>query len=60
MKIKIPHIIKFLGKVGAEMLLPETLKAHHKYQFEFYYLYFYLGKINWLKLYRDQKKSILN
>ena len=39
-KIKILHIIKSLGRGGAEMLLPETLKSHNKEQFEFHYLYF--------------------
>lgn len=40
MKIKTLHIIKSLGRGGAEMLLPETLKSHNKEQFEFHYLYF--------------------
>jgi glycosyltransferase involved in cell wall biosynthesis len=40
LKIKVLHIIKSLGRGGAEMLLPETLKAHHQEQFEFHYLYF--------------------
>lgn len=39
-KIKILHIIKSLGRGGAEMLLPETLKEHHQDQFEFHYIYF--------------------
>jgi glycosyltransferase involved in cell wall biosynthesis len=39
-KIKILHIIKSLGRGGAEMLLPETLKSHDKDQFEFHYIYF--------------------
>lgn len=39
-KIKILHIIKSLGRGGAEMLLPETLKQHHRDQFEFHYIYF--------------------
>ncbi len=39
-KIKILHIIKSLGRGGAEMLLPETLKAHDKERFEFHYIYF--------------------
>ena len=38
-KIKILHIIKSLGRGGAEMLLPETLKIHNKDQFEFHYIY---------------------
>ena len=39
-KIKVLHIIKSLGRGGAEMLLPETLKEHHQDQFEFHYIYF--------------------
>ena len=39
-KIKVLHIIKSLGRGGAEMLLPETLKEHTKDQFEFHYIYF--------------------
>ena len=38
--MKILHIIKSLGRGGAEMLLPETLKMHNKEQFEFHYIYF--------------------
>lgn len=39
-KIKILHIIKSLGRGGAEMLLPETLKLHNQEKFEFHYIYF--------------------
>jgi L-malate glycosyltransferase len=39
-KIKILHIIKSLGRGGAEVLLPETLKLHNKNTFEFHYIYF--------------------
>lgn len=39
-KIKILHVIKSLGRGGAEMLLPETLRVHDKEQFEFHYIYF--------------------
>lgn len=39
-KIKILHIIKSLGRGGAEMLLPETLKLHNKKKFEFHTIYF--------------------
>ncbi|MFN3969040.1 glycosyltransferase [Flavobacterium sp.] len=39
-KIKILHIIKSLGRGGAEMLLPETLKVHDVSKFEFHYIYF--------------------
>lgn len=39
-KIKILHIIKSLGRGGAETLLPETLRIHNKDKFEFHYIYF--------------------
>lgn len=39
-RIKILHIIKSLGRGGAEMLLPETLKLHDQEKFEFHYIYF--------------------
>jgi len=39
-KIKILHIIKSLGRGGAEMLLPETLKMHDTSRFEFHTIYF--------------------
>lgn len=39
-KIKVLHIIKSLGRGGAEMLLPETLKLHDRKKFSFHYIYF--------------------
>lgn len=39
-KIKVLHIIKSLGRGGAEMLLPETLKIHNQEKFDFHYIYF--------------------
>jgi len=39
-KIKVLHIIKSLGRGGAEMLLPETLRLHNKELFDFHYIYF--------------------
>jgi hypothetical protein len=39
-KTKVLHIIKSLGRGGAEMLLQETLKQHDKSRFEFHYIYF--------------------
>jgi L-malate glycosyltransferase len=39
-KIKILHIIKSLGRGGAEMLLPETLRLHDQTKFEFHCIYF--------------------
>jgi glycosyltransferase involved in cell wall biosynthesis len=38
--IPILHIIKSLGRGGAEMLLPETLSQHNKKRYEFHYIYF--------------------
>jgi len=40
LKTKVLHIIKSLGRGGAEMLLPETLKLHNHDKFEFHYVYF--------------------
>jgi L-malate glycosyltransferase len=39
-KIKVLHLIKSLGRGGAEMLLPESLKLHDQSRFEFHYIYF--------------------
>lgn len=39
-KIKVLHIIKSLGRGGAEMLLPETLRIHDRNKFDFHYIYF--------------------
>jgi L-malate glycosyltransferase len=39
-KKKILHVIKSLGRGGAEMLLVETLKLHQKDTFEFHFIYF--------------------
>jgi L-malate glycosyltransferase len=39
-KIKVLHVIKSLGRGGAEMLLPATLSLHNKNMFEFHYIYF--------------------
>jgi glycosyltransferase involved in cell wall biosynthesis len=38
--MKILHIVKSLGRGGAEMLLQETLKLHDKGRYEFHYIYF--------------------
>jgi len=38
--VKVLHIIKSLGRGGAEMLLPETLALHHTHHIEFHYIYF--------------------
>jgi L-malate glycosyltransferase len=38
--IRVFHLIKSLGRGGAEMLLPETLEAHNRTQFVFGFAYF--------------------
>jgi glycosyltransferase involved in cell wall biosynthesis len=38
--VPVLHIIKSLGRGGAEMLLPETLNKHDKKKYEFHYIYF--------------------
>lgn len=38
--VPVLHIIKSLGRGGAEMLLPETLRQHDQKKFEFHYIYF--------------------
>lgn len=40
MPIPILHIIKSLGRGGAETLLPETLSKHNKNRYQFHYIYF--------------------
>lgn len=39
-KVRVLHVIKSLGRGGAEMLLPESLRLHDKESFEFHYVYF--------------------
>ena len=38
--IKVLHLIKSLGRGGAEVLLSETLKLHQQGYYEFHYIYF--------------------
>ncbi|WP_245999518.1 glycosyltransferase [Paraflavitalea soli] len=38
--IPVLHIIKSLGRGGAELLLPESLGKHNKEKYDFHYLYF--------------------
>ncbi|PZX49945.1 glycosyltransferase involved in cell wall biosynthesis [Algoriphagus ratkowskyi] len=45
-KIKVLHLIKSLGRGGAEKLIPETALVHDQSQFEFHCLYFYHQKNN--------------
>ncbi|MDR7130612.1 glycosyltransferase involved in cell wall biosynthesis [Algoriphagus sp. 4150] len=40
-KIKVLHLIKSLGRGGAEKLIPETALVHNQNRFEFHCLYFY-------------------
>ncbi|GHB23734.1 glycosyltransferase [Mongoliitalea lutea] len=40
-KIRVLHLIKSLGRGGAEKLIPETVLMHHKDKFEFHCIYFY-------------------
>src|SRR4051812_13871587 len=39
-QIAILHIIKSLGRGGAETLLPETLAKHDQSKYNFHYIYF--------------------
>jgi len=39
-KIKVLHIIKSLGRGGAETLIPETIKLHDKKKYDFHIIYF--------------------
>ncbi|WP_254085175.1 glycosyltransferase [Dawidia cretensis] len=39
-KIRVLHVIKSLGRGGAEMLLPETLRLHDRETFDFHYIFF--------------------
>jgi glycosyltransferase involved in cell wall biosynthesis len=40
-RIKVLHLIKSLGRGGAEKLIPETALVHDQSRFEFHCLYFY-------------------
>jgi glycosyltransferase involved in cell wall biosynthesis len=45
-RIKVLHLIKSLGRGGAEKLIPETALVHDQSNFEFHCLYFYYQKNN--------------
>lgn len=45
-RIKVLHLIKSLGRGGAEKLIPETALVHDQSKFEFHCLYFYHQKNN--------------
>lgn len=53
-KIKVLHLIKSLGRGGAETLLVETLKKHDPALFEFHFIYFLPWKN---QLVEDLKKN---
>ncbi len=53
-KIKVLHIIKSLGRGGAETLLPETLNLHDKIHFEFHYIYFLPWKDQMVRAIEEQ------
>ena len=59
-KIKILHIIKSLGRGGAEVLLPETLKLHDKAKFEFHYIYFLPWKNQMVKYIEEEGGIVVN
>lgn len=58
-KVKVLHIIKSLGRGGAEMLLPETLRLHDKVGFEFHYAYFLPWKNQMVESIRDQGGKVI-
>jgi L-malate glycosyltransferase len=45
-KVKVLHLIKSLGRGGAEKLIPETALLHDRTQFEFHCIYFYFQENN--------------
>ncbi|WP_298247457.1 glycosyltransferase [uncultured Christiangramia sp.] len=58
-KIKVLHIIKSLGRGGAEMLLPETLKLHDHGNFEFHYIYFLPWKNQMVSVIEDNHGTVM-
>ena len=52
--VPILHIIKSLGRGGAEMLLPETLNKHDKNRYEFHYIYFIPWKYQMVEAIRKE------
>lgn len=40
-KIKVLHLIKSLGRGGAEKLIPQTVALHNREKYEFYCIYFF-------------------
>lgn len=59
-KIKILHIIKSLGRGGAEVLLVEALKLHNQKRYEFHYIYFLPWKNQLVKPLQDGGGTVVN
>ena len=57
-RIKILHIIKSLGRGGAEVLLPETLKLHDQSRFELHYIYFLPWKDQMVQAIKNAKGKV--
>lgn len=51
--VQVLHIIKSLGRGGAETLLPETLAKHDPLKFHFHYIYFLPWKDQMVKQIQD-------
>ena len=58
--MKILHLIKSLGRGGAEMLLQETLKQHDRSKFEFHYIYFLPWKDQMVEGLRKEGGIVIN
>ena len=56
--MKILHVIKSLGRGGAEMLLPETIRLHNKEQFQFHVIYFLPWKDQMVKDLEDAGATV--
>lgn len=56
--IRILHVIKSLGRGGAEMLLPETLKLHDRSKYQFHYVFFLPWKDQLVKALSDQDVAV--
>jgi hypothetical protein len=59
-KIKVLHLVKSLGRGGAEMLLQETLKLHDQNSFEFHYIYFLPWKNQMVKGIENAGGKVVN
>lgn len=59
-KIRVLHIIKSLGRGGAETLLLETIKNHDKTKFKFYCIFFLPWKNELVKELEEQGAIVVN